>query len=160
MARHGRLAINAINARDYPVMMALFVISSFLGIVGVLMVDILYSVVDPRVRYDRSVGVTMAARHATPSHTDQHPSRSRKSSKQTYWGAVGSKLYHDKITLFAIVLLIFMVGISVGAPLDRRPHPRLRPHRHRSAHPQQTAHLGQPKPGPSFRNFTRTCNQR
>jgi peptide/nickel transport system permease protein len=51
----GRLAITAINARDYPVMMALFVISSFLGILGVLMVDILYSVVDPRVRYDRTV---------------------------------------------------------------------------------------------------------
>lgn len=52
----GRLAINAINSRDYPMMMALFVISSFLGIVGTLMVDILYSVVDPRVRYDRTVG--------------------------------------------------------------------------------------------------------
>lgn len=51
----GRLAINAINARDYPVMMALFVISSFLGILGVLLVDILYSVVDPRVRYDKTV---------------------------------------------------------------------------------------------------------
>ncbi|MBX3013245.1 MAG: ABC transporter permease [Caldilineaceae bacterium] len=50
----GRLTINAINARDYPVMMALFVISSFLGILGVLLVDILYSVVDPRVRYDRT----------------------------------------------------------------------------------------------------------
>lgn len=51
----GRLFITSINARDYPVMMGLFVISSFLGILGVLMVDILYSVVDPRVRYDRSV---------------------------------------------------------------------------------------------------------
>ena len=49
----GRLAIAAVNARDYPLMMALFVISSFLGIIGVLMVDILYSVVDPRVRYER-----------------------------------------------------------------------------------------------------------
>lgn len=48
----GRLAISAINSRDYPVMMALFVISSFLGIVGVLIVDILYSFVDPRVKYD------------------------------------------------------------------------------------------------------------
>jgi peptide/nickel transport system permease protein len=47
----GRLTIEAINSRDYPVMMALFVISSFLGIIGVLMVDILYGVVDPRVRY-------------------------------------------------------------------------------------------------------------
>ncbi len=49
----GRLAIAAVNARDYPLMMALFVISSFLGIIGILMVDILYSVVDPRVRYER-----------------------------------------------------------------------------------------------------------
>jgi len=48
----GRLAITAINARDYPLMMALFVISSFLGILGVLMVDILYGIVDPRVRYE------------------------------------------------------------------------------------------------------------
>ena len=53
----GRLAITAVNSRDYPVMMALFVITSFLGIVGVLMVDILYHFVDPRVRYEREVGV-------------------------------------------------------------------------------------------------------
>jgi peptide/nickel transport system permease protein len=52
----GRLAFNAINSRDYPMMMALFVVSSFLGIMGTLMVDILYSVVDPRVRYDKTVG--------------------------------------------------------------------------------------------------------
>jgi len=50
----GRLAITAINARDYPLMMALFVISSFLGILGLLMVDILYSFVDPRVKYEIS----------------------------------------------------------------------------------------------------------
>jgi len=48
----GRLFITALNSRDYPVMMALFVIGSFLGILGVLMVDILYSFVDPRVKYD------------------------------------------------------------------------------------------------------------
>jgi len=48
----GRLAVTAINARDYPVMMGLFVISSVLGVLGILLVDILYSVVDPRVRYE------------------------------------------------------------------------------------------------------------
>jgi peptide/nickel transport system permease protein len=48
----GRLFITAVNARDFPVMMALFVIGSFLGILGILMVDILYSFVDPRVKYD------------------------------------------------------------------------------------------------------------
>jgi peptide/nickel transport system permease protein len=48
----GRLFIQAVNSRDYPVMMALFVIGSFLGVLGILMVDILYSFVDPRVKYD------------------------------------------------------------------------------------------------------------
>jgi len=48
----GRLFITSVNARDFPLMMALFVIGSFLGIMGVLMVDILYSFVDPRVKYD------------------------------------------------------------------------------------------------------------
>lgn len=50
----GRLFITAVNARDFPVMMALFVIGSFLGVLGLLMVDILYSLVDPRVKYDVS----------------------------------------------------------------------------------------------------------
>jgi len=48
----GRLYITAINSRDYPVIMAVFMISSVLGVLGLLMVDILYSFVDPRVKYD------------------------------------------------------------------------------------------------------------
>jgi len=48
----GRLFITSVNARDFPVMMALFVIGGFLGILGLLMVDILYGFVDPRVQYD------------------------------------------------------------------------------------------------------------
>ncbi len=48
----GRLFITSVNARDFPVMMALFVIGGFLGILGLLMVDILYGFIDPRVKYD------------------------------------------------------------------------------------------------------------
>jgi len=48
----GRLFITAVNARDFPLMMALFVIGGFLGIMGLLMVDLLYGFVDPRVKYD------------------------------------------------------------------------------------------------------------
>lgn len=51
----GRLTYEAIVSRDYPLLMGLFVISSVLSIVGLLMVDILYGVVDPRVRYDRQI---------------------------------------------------------------------------------------------------------
>lgn len=52
----GRLAVQAINARDYPLMMAFFVIGGFLSILGLLFVDIMYSIVDPRVTYKQSAG--------------------------------------------------------------------------------------------------------
>ena len=35
---------------------------------------------------------------------------------QTYWGAVTSKLWRDKITIFAALLGLFMIGISLAAP--------------------------------------------
>jgi len=35
--------------------------------------------------------------------------------ERTYWGAVTGKLWRDKITIAAIFLLIFMIGITLGA---------------------------------------------
>jgi peptide/nickel transport system permease protein len=36
--------------------------------------------------------------------------------QQSYWGAVTQKLWRDKFSVFAIILLIFMITISVAAP--------------------------------------------
>lgn len=36
--------------------------------------------------------------------------------QQTYWGAVTAKIWNDKLTVFGILLLTFMVTISVAAP--------------------------------------------
>ena len=36
--------------------------------------------------------------------------------QQSYWGAVTLKLWRDKYAVFAIILLVFMVGISIAAP--------------------------------------------
>jgi len=49
----GRLAWEAILARDYPLIMAELTIISFLTLGGILLSDILYSVVDPRIAFDR-----------------------------------------------------------------------------------------------------------
>ncbi|NOY27519.1 MAG: ABC transporter permease subunit [Oligoflexia bacterium] len=46
----GRLGFDAILARDYPVIMAITTFSAFLTLSGILISDLLYSVVDPRVR--------------------------------------------------------------------------------------------------------------
>lgn len=46
----GRLAIEAILSRDYPVLMGLTLVSAFAVLVGNLMADILYAVADPRIR--------------------------------------------------------------------------------------------------------------
>jgi peptide/nickel transport system permease protein len=48
----GQLAVMSLNQRDYPVMMGIVLLSSVLILFGTLLSDILYALVDPRVRYD------------------------------------------------------------------------------------------------------------
>lgn len=48
----GRLAYQAVLARDYPLIMGTSVFSVFLLLFGNLIADILYGIVDPRIKYD------------------------------------------------------------------------------------------------------------
>jgi len=47
----GRLGFDAIMARDYPVVMGVGVIAAILTLIGNLIADITYALVDPRIRY-------------------------------------------------------------------------------------------------------------
>jgi peptide/nickel transport system permease protein len=49
----GRLTYDAIYARDYPVLMAMFVLVGLLVVLGNLITDIAYAYLDPRIRYER-----------------------------------------------------------------------------------------------------------
>lgn len=49
----GQLGFQAILDRDYPLIMAELVLSSVLTVVGILLVDILYSLVDPRISFTK-----------------------------------------------------------------------------------------------------------
>jgi len=46
----GKLFINSLVASDYPVAIAYLLISTFLTLVGFLVSDVLYTIVDPRIR--------------------------------------------------------------------------------------------------------------
>jgi peptide/nickel transport system permease protein len=48
----GKLVVDAILARDYPVVMAGAFIFAVMVVIGNLVADVLYSVVDPRIRHD------------------------------------------------------------------------------------------------------------
>ncbi len=48
----GKLTIDAIFSRDYPLIIACTMVSGVMVIMGNLLADILYAVVDPRIRYD------------------------------------------------------------------------------------------------------------
>jgi len=48
----GRLGFEAILSRDYPVIMAIATISAFLTLLGILISDIAYVFVDPRISFD------------------------------------------------------------------------------------------------------------
>lgn len=47
----GRLAVAALSSRDYPLMMAIFFMGSFLTLLGILISDLAYALVDPRIQY-------------------------------------------------------------------------------------------------------------
>lgn len=48
----GLLAFDAVKARDYPVIMADSTVMAVLTLFGILMSDIMYAIVDPRIKYD------------------------------------------------------------------------------------------------------------
>jgi peptide/nickel transport system permease protein len=47
----GRLTIDAVLARDYPVIQAIILLSSLLYVLINLTIDVIYVLVDPRIRY-------------------------------------------------------------------------------------------------------------
>jgi peptide/nickel transport system permease protein len=49
----GQLSYDAVLARDYPIIMAVFTISSVLTLISILLSDLLLSVVDPRIAFSR-----------------------------------------------------------------------------------------------------------
>jgi peptide/nickel transport system permease protein len=48
----GKLVVDAIAQRDYPVVMAGAFIFAVMVVIGNLVADLLYALVDPRIRYD------------------------------------------------------------------------------------------------------------
>lgn len=49
----GSLALLSLSSRDYPLQMALFCISGVLSLIGILVSDLLYVLVDPRINFDQ-----------------------------------------------------------------------------------------------------------
>lgn len=49
----GQLAFQALTARDYPVILAEFTLIAVLTLAGILVADILYSIVDPRISFNK-----------------------------------------------------------------------------------------------------------
>ncbi|MGM0411329.1 MAG: ABC transporter permease subunit, partial [Bacillota bacterium] len=47
----GLLTIQAILSRDYPTIMALNLLAAILVLIGTLVADILYVIIDPRIQY-------------------------------------------------------------------------------------------------------------
>jgi peptide/nickel transport system permease protein len=47
----GRLAVESVTAKDYPIVMAVVIITSIATILGFILSDILYALIDPRIRF-------------------------------------------------------------------------------------------------------------
>ena len=51
----GRLFFNSVFSRDYPVIMGILVLGAFMTLLGNLLADIAYHLVDPRIRLDEKI---------------------------------------------------------------------------------------------------------
>ena len=49
----GSLMVLSINSRDYPVIMGITVVIAVAVLIGNLIIDLIYSVLDPRIRYSK-----------------------------------------------------------------------------------------------------------
>ena len=47
----GRLTVDAVLARDYPVIQAMILLTSLIYVVVNLLIDVAYTLLDPRIRY-------------------------------------------------------------------------------------------------------------
>jgi peptide/nickel transport system permease protein len=52
----GRLGFTSVLARDYTTLMAVFTSGALLVLIGLLLTDIMYTIVDPRVSFEKQVG--------------------------------------------------------------------------------------------------------
>lgn len=50
----GKIAFDAINARNYPIIFTVMMFSSLLTMIGYLVADILYAIVDPRINFQKN----------------------------------------------------------------------------------------------------------
>src|SRR6187399_501465 len=50
----GQLGFQAVLDRDYPLIMAIFTLSALLTLIGILVADFLYTLLDPRIAYERN----------------------------------------------------------------------------------------------------------
>jgi peptide/nickel transport system permease protein len=48
----GRFAVNAVSQQDYPIVMTVVIISALATIFGYVLSDVLYAIIDPRIRFD------------------------------------------------------------------------------------------------------------
>lgn len=47
----GNLTLSAINERDWPIVYTVLMLSAILTMIGILIADVLYALLDPRVRF-------------------------------------------------------------------------------------------------------------
>ena len=48
----GKISVEAVNARNYPLILGINAMLAMLTLIGALVADILYAVADPRIKYD------------------------------------------------------------------------------------------------------------
>ena len=91
----GRMVVDAVFNRDYPLVMGTVVVAALMYIIGLLISDILYTLLDPAHTPQSRTNSPM-----TVANADMLAERAPQKSR-TLWQNAASHIRHDKLTLAA-----------------------------------------------------------
>ena len=109
----GLLFLKAVQNVDIPIMSAYLLLVAFIFVTINLIVDMLYAVVDPRIRIDAKAGVMPAEANDTIDVMMRRPSRLAAISNSD----LVYSFLHSRITIAAAVVTLVIVLAAVLAPL-------------------------------------------
>jgi hypothetical protein len=119
----GRYFMQAISNRDYPMIMGVTIYFSVILLVCMLLVDIVYGWLDPRVAVykKRELEVSMELEAVAPE--DWAPAGARPAAgasgmrkSLSYWGDVWRRLKQNKLSIFGLFVVFALIFTALLGP--------------------------------------------
>ena len=108
--------VNSITNRDYTVIMGVTVFYSALLMLCVLAVDLMYTIIDPRMRFENQKKVEALKESDVLIATPPPFAESLPEKGVSYWKDAWIRLQSNRPAIFGLTVLVIMIGSAIIVP--------------------------------------------